>query len=95
MRVNANKELSLCAPKCLDQLRMYVPPLKVTAQHGVREVLLDKVTGSSSIMAIQHHVELDLILIGAGVVSGRGGRREGERERREREDVVVYIVLTL
>ena len=96
MRVNADKELPLRTPECLDQLLVYVPSLKVTAENRVGEVLLDKVTGSSSIMAIQHHVELDLVLIGARVVSEREGERESEREgererKREREREVREI----
>ena len=74
MWVNADKELSLCTPKCHYQLLGYVPSLKVTAQYRVREVFLDKVTCSGSIMAVQYHVELELILIGTCVVSGGGER---------------------
>ena len=89
MRVNADKELPLRTPESLDQLLVYVTSLKVTAENRVREVLLDKVTGSSSIMAVQYHVELDLVLVGTRVVPGR----EGEREMRERERKVMVLCI--
>ena len=86
MRVNADKELPLRTPESLDQLLVYVTSLKVTAENRVGEVLLDKITGSSSIMAVQHHVELDLVLVGTCVVSER------KEEERERSDGLVSIL---
>lgn len=51
-------------------------------------MLLDKVTGSRSIVTVQYHVELNLILIGTCVVSGeREVERAIEKDREGREGI--------